>query len=97
MVRAADRRLHAQALATVRLDHPALTEAEAAARVEFMAVLAEGTAFRRVTDQLADPEVLAALYREVIERLLPGAPGGASASAPVAATVGATAKRKPRR
>ncbi|CAN5675388.1 TetR/AcrR family transcriptional regulator [soil metagenome] len=97
MVRAADRRLHAQALATVRLDHPALTEAEAAARVEFMAVLAEGTAFRRVTDQLADPEVLAALYREVIERLLPGAPGGASTSASVAATVGATVKRKPRR
>ena len=71
IVRAADRRLHTLAVATVRADYPALSEADAAARVEFIATLAEGTAFRRVTDQMADPEVLTALYREVIERLLP--------------------------
>lgn len=72
MVRTADRRLHAQAVAMVRLDHPQLSEPEAAARVEFMAVLSEGTAFRRVTEQRADPLLLASLYRDVIERLLPG-------------------------
>lgn len=71
IVRAADRRLHALALATVQADYPELSHAEAAARVEFIATLAEGTAFRRVTDQMADPEVLAALYGDVIERLLP--------------------------
>ena len=37
-----------------------------------MAVLSEGTAFRRVTEQPADPVLLAALYRDVIGRLLPG-------------------------
>lgn len=72
IVRKADRRLHAQAVEAVRQDHPQLTDAEISARVEFMAVLSEGTAFRRVTDQPADPVLLAALYREVIERLLPG-------------------------
>ncbi|WP_229722498.1 TetR/AcrR family transcriptional regulator [Xylophilus rhododendri] len=72
IVRLADRRLHAQAVATVRLDHPHLDAAQAAARVEFMAVLHEGTAFRRLTDQPADPVLLAEIYREVIARLLPG-------------------------
>jgi AcrR family transcriptional regulator len=75
MVKQADRRLHAKAVATVLQDHPHLSEQQAAARVEFMAVLMEGTAFRRVTDQLADPEVLATLYRQVIEQMLPGSGG----------------------
>lgn len=73
MVRAADRQLHATAVATVRQDYPALSEAEATARVEFMAVLSEGTAFRRATDQPANPQVLEALYRDVIAQLLPPA------------------------
>lgn len=72
IVRTADRRLHQQAVQAVRQDHPHLTDAEISTRVEFMAVLSEGTAFRRVTEQPADPVLLAALYREVIERLLPG-------------------------
>lgn len=76
IVRDADRRLHATAVAAVLADHPRLSAAEASARVEFMAVLSEGTAFRRVTDQQADPEVLAALYRAVIDLLLPGAQSG---------------------
>ncbi len=74
IVRKADHRLQATAVAAVLLDHPHLSPAQASARVEFMAVLSEGTAFRRVTEQLADPKLLAELYREVIERLLPGAP-----------------------
>lgn len=67
----ADRQLHQRALATVRQDWPHLSRKEAAARVEIMAVLSEGTAYRRVTQQLADPKVLAALYREVIGLLVP--------------------------
>ncbi len=77
IVRKADRQLHARALATVRQDYPQLSKKEAAARVEIMAVLSEGTAFRRVTQQPADPKVLAALYREVIGLLLP--PAGSAA------------------
>ena len=73
IVRKADRQLHARALATVRQDYPQLSRIEAAARVEIMAVLSEGTAFRRVTRQPADPKVLAALYRQIIGLLLPPA------------------------
>ena len=72
IVRTADRRLHAQAVEAVRQDYPQLSDADISTRVEFMAVLSEGTAFRRATEQPADPVLLAALYREVIERLLPG-------------------------
>lgn len=72
IVRAADRRLHAQGVEAVRQDHPHLSDREISARVEFMAVLAEGTAFRRLTDHPADPQLLEAIYSEVIGRLLPG-------------------------
>lgn len=71
IVRKADRQLHAKALATVRRDFPEFSAKEAAVRVEFMAVLYEGTAFRLMTDPPAAPAKLAALYRDVIERLLP--------------------------
>lgn len=71
IVREADRRLHSQAVALMRATHPELSEEEATARVEFIIVLSEGTAFRRVTQQRADPAVLEALYRDVIDRLLP--------------------------
>jgi len=84
IVRKADRKLHAQAVKTVRQDHPGLNDKQISARVEFMAVLYEGTAFRRVTDQLADARELASLYRKVIDLLLP--------SAAEASTAGARAK-----
>lgn len=71
IVKKADHRLHAQALAAVRVDYPELSDQEAAARVEFVAVLSEGTAFRRATEQPADVATLEALYREVIGRLFP--------------------------
>jgi AcrR family transcriptional regulator len=72
IVRKADTLLHTQAVAALRQDHPHLSEQEATARVELMAVLYGGTAFREMMDQRADPAMLAALYRDVIERLLPG-------------------------
>ncbi len=71
IVKRADRRLHAEAIAAVRVDYPELSNRDAAARVEFMAVLTEGTAFRRVTEQPAESAALEALYREVIGRLFP--------------------------
>lgn len=71
IVREADRRLHAQAVALVRSDYPELSDAEATARVEFIAVLSEGTTFRRVTRQRADPALLEALYREAIGKIFP--------------------------
>ncbi|MDP9900893.1 TetR/AcrR family transcriptional regulator [Variovorax ginsengisoli] len=78
MVRTADERLHAHAVAVVRRDHPHLQAADVSARVELIAVLIDGAAVRRLTAQQADTAALATLYREVIERLLPGdaaAPG----------------------
>lgn len=71
IVREADRRLHAQAVALVRAEYPELSEQEAIARVEFIAVLSEGTAFRRGTQQRADPVRLEALYRDAIGKLFP--------------------------
>ena len=71
IVRKADRRLHAQAVAAVRRDHPGLSAREATARVELVAVLSEGTAFRLVTDRVADVKILTGLYRELLDRLFP--------------------------
>jgi AcrR family transcriptional regulator len=70
--RKADAQLHAQAVAALRQDHPGLSKEEATARVELLAVLYGGSVFRAVMEQHADPTRLAALYREVIERLIPG-------------------------
>lgn len=70
IMRKADRQLHAQAVAAVRRDHPGLTTKEAIARVEVVAVLSEGTAFRMVTDRVADVKILTGLYRDLLERLL---------------------------
>ena len=66
IVREADRRLHAQAEALVKADYPEISEAEAIVRVELIAVLSEGTAFRHITQQRADRALLEALYRKVI-------------------------------
>ncbi|HEY0941203.1 MAG TPA: TetR/AcrR family transcriptional regulator [Steroidobacter sp.] len=71
IVRSADRRLRDQAVALVCAKNPELTPDEAAARVEFVAVLSEGSAFRSVTEQIAAPELLVSIYRDVLQRLLP--------------------------
>lgn len=71
IVREADRRILSQAVEIVSADYPELSEAEVIARVEFLAVLSEGTAFRRLTQQRADPVVLEALYRDVIDKAFP--------------------------
>ena len=71
IVREADRRIRSQAVALVRRDYPEFTEQEAAVRVEFMSVLAEGTASRYVTDQVAHPEMMEQVYRDALKKLFP--------------------------
>jgi len=71
IVREADRRIRSQAVTLVRADYPELTEPEAAARVEFMSVLSEGTASRYATDPVADPAVMERIYAEVLRKLFP--------------------------
>lgn len=71
IVREADRRLRGQAVALVRGNYPELTEAEAAARVEFVTVLSEGSAFRTITEEIASPALLEGIYREVLQKLFP--------------------------
>lgn len=71
IVREADRRIRSQAVSLVRADYPELTEQEAAIRVEFMSVLAEGTASRHVTDQVADPQLMERAYAEALKKLFP--------------------------
>lgn len=71
IVRAADRRLRGQAVELVRGNYPELSEEEAAARVEFVTVLSEGSAFRSVTEQIASPALLEGIYRDVLQKLFP--------------------------
>jgi hypothetical protein len=71
IVREADRRIRSQAVELVRGDYPELTEQEAAVRVEFMAVLAEGTASRYVTDPLPNPAMMERIYSEALKKLFP--------------------------
>ena len=72
IVRSADRRLHGQAVELVCAGYPGLSREEAAARVEFVAVLSEGSAFRSVNEQIAAPALLESIYRDVLQRLFPG-------------------------
>jgi len=58
-------------VALVRANYPELNEEEAAARVEFVTVLSEGSAFRTITEDVASPVLLESLYREVLKKLFP--------------------------
>ena len=71
IVREADRRIRSQAVALVRADYPELTEQEAGVRVEFMSVLAEGTASRYVTDPVTDPVLMERLFADALRKLFP--------------------------
>lgn len=71
IVREADRRIRSQAVSLVRADYPELTEQQAAVRVELMSVLAEGTASRYLTDQVADPELMERLYADALKKFFP--------------------------
>lgn len=68
----ADQRLHDQAIESCIKVCPTLSLPEAAARVELIAALWEGTLFRRVTGQRAPPDILIKRYRDVIDQVMPG-------------------------
>ncbi|MDB6011600.1 MAG: TetR family transcriptional regulator [Gammaproteobacteria bacterium] len=70
IVQQASRRLHDQAVPILMKEYPSLSRAEVSARVELLAVLFEGTLFRRIAGHRKDT-VPIALYRDVIERVLP--------------------------
>ena len=71
IVREADRRIRSHAVELVRSDYPELTEQEAAVRVEFMSVLAEGSGSRYVTDQVQDPALMERTYADALKKLFP--------------------------
>ena len=69
IVRQADARIRQQAEANVARAFPAMPEDEIRARVELIAVLLEGAAFRRGTRRVVDRVTLSTLYRDVIDLL----------------------------
>lgn len=73
IVRRADQQLRAQAVATFRGNHPDLTPREALARVQFLAVLFEGTLLRRLSgrrNERSEDGDLREMYSAVLERVL---------------------------
>jgi AcrR family transcriptional regulator len=70
MVRRADERLRSMALAAFERGHPKLSANAVAARIEILAVLFEGTLFRRMTVRNSQSSSLRDLYREIIGRLM---------------------------
>ncbi|WP_246856760.1 TetR/AcrR family transcriptional regulator [Brenneria corticis] len=63
----ADARLFQQAVVLLQRRYPHLSPPQIAARVELMAVLSEGTAFRMVTSQKASPDRLKQLYQHIFQ------------------------------
>ncbi|MCG8708178.1 TetR/AcrR family transcriptional regulator [Brenneria sp. 4F2] len=69
----ADNRLFRQATEMLQRRYPELSAPHIAARVELMAVLSEGTAFRSVTSQKASPAMLNQLYQHIFQHTFPEA------------------------
>ncbi|MDX5629175.1 MULTISPECIES: TetR/AcrR family transcriptional regulator [unclassified Brenneria] len=67
----ADNKLFQQATEMLQQRYPALSAPQIAARVELMAVLSEGTAFRAVTSQKASPDMLSQLYQHIFHHSFP--------------------------
>ena len=65
MMAEADHRMFTQACLNVKRDHPAMSDEQVRACVEVMAVLTEGTAWRRLTPQKASAERLYQLYQHI--------------------------------
>lgn len=69
MMAEADSRMFAQACLNVKRDHPTMSDEHIRACVEVMAVLTEGTAWRRLTPQKASADRLFTLYQQINELL----------------------------
>lgn len=70
ILRTAETRLFHNACEKMRTDYPHLSDAQRAACVEVLAVLVEGTAFRRLTTQKASADLLHTLYKKMIHDLV---------------------------
>lgn len=71
MLQEADSKLFQQATEMLQRRYPQLSAPQIAARVEVMAVLSEGTAFRAVTRQKASPDMLNQLYQHIFHHTFP--------------------------
>ncbi|MCC3702273.1 TetR/AcrR family transcriptional regulator [Rouxiella badensis] len=65
ILRDAESKLFNEAKAMMTPYYPDMPEKELTARLEMMAVMCEGTAFRRLTQAHADPETLKTIYNQV--------------------------------
>ncbi|MEI2264805.1 TetR/AcrR family transcriptional regulator [Erwinia sp. CGal63] len=65
MMAEADNRMFTQACQNVKRDHPEMSDEAIRACVEVMAVLTEGTAWRRLTPQKASADRLYTLYQQI--------------------------------
>ncbi|WP_239952313.1 TetR/AcrR family transcriptional regulator [Pantoea sp. Z09] len=70
ILQTAETRLFHNACEKMRVDYPHLSDAQRAACVEVLAVLVEGTAFRRLTTQKASADLLHTLYKQMIHDLV---------------------------
>jgi hypothetical protein len=69
MLSDAETRLFHHVCQNLQRMYPYFTEQEIAARVEFVAVLSEGTGYRILTTQKADVSLLNGLYQQAISHL----------------------------
>ncbi|MFS2223703.1 TetR/AcrR family transcriptional regulator [Pantoea sp. B65] len=70
MLAEADNRTFNHALQTLQQEHPQFSEEKIRACVEVLAVMVEGTAFRRLTPQKASAERLYLIYQQLLKQLL---------------------------
>ncbi|WP_437887412.1 TetR/AcrR family transcriptional regulator [Phytobacter sp. V91] len=69
MMTEADARMYENACAHLKKTHPHLDDERVRCCVEIMAVLMEGTMFRRLTPQKCDPTQLHKMYQDIIQML----------------------------
>lgn len=65
----ADSRMFDHAMQTLQQDYPQFSEEKVRACVEVLAVMVEGTAFRRLTPQKASADRLHTIYQQLIKQL----------------------------
>ena len=84
IIERADVHVHERILATLRRDFPDFDPEEAAARMELMGAIVNGTNMRRLARKGPPSEMLVKIYRETIASLLQTAPRSKRAPAPPA-------------
>jgi transcriptional regulator, TetR family len=69
MLAEADARMFSNACEQLKKSHPHLSEERIRAGIEVMAVMMEGTIYRRLTPQKVAPESLHEIYKEIVSML----------------------------